>query len=245
MTKEFLRSLDKKHSNLYNSRDNYLASICISTAVFCLICIGGALLIRLTGISDWFMERFIARGLTFIVIGTIAVVMANSFKSETKSQEDYSHNRSVLYFMLFPVIMSLALIESTAWWLFLIIAFFASLTLLLKDDVGENLYMRITAFANFAAPIIYLIIAIFVIGFSLENAFDFLFGAYFAFIFPTALWRVAMYVVCYEEKEIESSILNAIRQYPITMGYETALNVFLGTFLNIGEIMSEFEGAKK
>lgn len=237
MIKEWLLGLDNKKSYSYRNYEEDFCLSCIFTGIGMMLLfyvVSGTL--RYIGLTGWFLEHSIVRALMFVLIGTFTTILASIFGGKKISD---ASNLKILDFMFISIITSLTLLQTEAWWLFVVLSLGACWSLLCNDDLSEKWYLRLTAYSVLAAVIIYLILAIFFIGLTLDNAFDLFFGVYLTLMFPLTLRRVVL-AGLYFCKENDSEELNKlIKKMPYYMGYGMAKTFFLQSFLNIGEIMLE------
>jgi len=241
MIKEWLKGIDDKNRYSWN-RDykSEFCDACILTGLGLLsICLLIPGVLRWIGVSNWFMEHYYIRGLIFIILGCITALMASTYGSKDMKPEN---NKFVLDFMFIPIITSLTLLMAEAWWIFFVCSLSASGVLLFEEELGEKWYFKMSVYAAIASPIVYLIIAFIIIGFSVDSLFDIFFGAIFSFKIPMTMLKIVAVAYSFEEKpqdRLEEFFYNKMKQSPNLVGYACGYSVFLQSFLNIGDFMQE------
>lgn len=248
MIKKWLAKLDEKDFSSHYA-DDFCGS-CITTGVAMAVislCISG--LLRHIGVTDWFQAHFLVRGLTCIILGALTTIVASAFGKEGMSTES---NQFVLYFVFVIEILLMTLLSDAFWGIFLGLSLLSSFLLTLYGEISEKWFWRITAIGIIVAVVLYILAGFFLLDLKYNNTFDFIVGAYLTFMIPYSLRRVVLVALTiYDVDERDETdknlifLLKAIRQYPLANGYQIGKNLFFVTFINIGEILSEFSDSPK
>lgn len=249
MIKERFEKKDKMYGkiSLNNRPHEAFNYYCIWTGIlYILVCLCVSFLFRVLGISDWIIDRPIIRTIAFVSSGIVLVFLAavhKDIKTKILSTE-------ITNFALYPIIASMTCLFDEVYWLFFILIIVVSLfNSIVNGKIDHETYAGILLAACIVSFVVYILVAIFYIGFSYNNMFDLFVGGYLLLAFILGWERIL--IVAYSLFDLyeirkgvplwknNSDLVTYCYSHPCSSGYLFARNIFLKSFFFMGETLQE------